>query len=152
MHALTGQPITLFGDGKQTRSFCYVSDLVDGLIRLMEAEEDVIGPINLGNPNEFTIRQLAEEVIALTGSGSQIVTKPLPADDPRQRQPDIDLARDKLGWTPKIEFHDGLRNTAAYFRELLNSRPVASTLAAPVANRPCGLTFRDEAKRGWAIV
>ena len=116
MQALRGEPITLYGDGQQSRSFCYVDDLVDGFIRLMNSEPGFPGPVNLGNPNEFTMKQLAEQVIALTGSKSSLVHMPLPADDPRQRQPDISLAHEKLGWTPKVELAEGLGHTIAYFR------------------------------------
>jgi UDP-glucuronate decarboxylase len=119
VQALKGEPITLFGDGQQTRSFCFVTDLIDGLIRLMNSDDDLTGPINIGNPAEFTIRQLAERVIVLTGSRSQIVKKPLPSDDPRQRQPDIRLAREKLGWSPKVELAEGLGLTVQYFSKLL---------------------------------
>jgi UDP-glucuronate decarboxylase len=118
VQALKGEPITLFGDGTQTRSFCFVADLIDGLIRLMASEDELTGPINLGNPAEFTIRQLADTVIALTGSRSRVETKPLPADDPRQRQPDIRLAREKLGWNPRIDLQEGLRLTVQYFENL----------------------------------
>jgi UDP-glucuronate decarboxylase len=119
MQALRGEPITLYGDGQQSRSFCYVSDLIDGFIRFMDTERGFPGPINLGNPNEFTMRELAEHVIAETGSQSIIVNKPLPADDPRQRRPDITLAREKLGWTPRVELREGLQHTIAYFREFV---------------------------------
>lgn len=119
VQALKGEPITLFGDGQQTRSFCFVTDLIDGLIRLMESDNELTGPINLGNPAEFTIRQLAEHVISLTGSRSRIDNQPLPADDPRQRQPDIRLARERLGWSPKVELGEGLKLTVAYFDKLL---------------------------------
>jgi UDP-glucuronate decarboxylase len=115
VQALKNKPITLFGDGNQTRSFCYVDDLVDGLVRLMESGDDLTGPVNLGNPNEFTIRQLAEKVVALTGSRSKIEARPLPADDPRQRQPDISVARSALQWAPKTQLEDGLKKTIAYF-------------------------------------
>jgi len=115
VQALAGEPITVFGDGRQTRSFCYVDDLVDGLIRLMESPDDVIGPINLGNPAEFTIAELAEQVTALTGSKSAIVNRPLPIDDPRQRQPNIALAKARLGWKPTVDLDEGLRKTIAYF-------------------------------------
>jgi UDP-glucuronate decarboxylase len=115
VQALAGEDITIYGDGRQTRSFCYVDDLIDGLVRLMNSPEDVTGPINIGNPNEFTIRELAEKVIALTGSGSKIVDRPLPSDDPRQRQPDIAQARSVLGWAPTIELEQGLEKTIAYF-------------------------------------
>jgi UDP-glucuronate decarboxylase len=115
VQALKNKPITLFGDGNQTRSFCYVDDLVDGLARLMESGDELTGPVNLGNPNEFTIRQLAEKVVALTGSRSKIESRPLPADDPRQRQPDISVARSALQWTPKTQLEEGLKKTIAYF-------------------------------------
>ena len=117
VQALAGEPITIFGEGQQSRSFCFVDDLVDGLIRLMETPEDFTGPVNLGNPNEFTILQLAERIIALTGSRSTLVRLPLPEDDPRQRQPDISLAKAQLGWAPKVELDEGLAATIAYFRE-----------------------------------
>ncbi len=115
MQALRNEPITLYGDGSQTRSFCYVDDLVDGLYRLMNSPADVTGPINLGNPGEFTIRQLAEQVIDLTGSSSTLSYKPLPQDDPRQRQPDISKAGEILGWAPNVTLRDGLLKTIAYF-------------------------------------
>ena len=121
MQALAGEPITLYGDGEQSRSFCYVSDLVDGLIALMESPDAVTGPINLGNPAEFTIRQLAEQVLALTGSSSALVRRPLPEDDPRQRQPDIARARDQLGWAPVTPLAAGLADTVAYFSGLAQS-------------------------------
>jgi UDP-glucuronate decarboxylase len=120
MQALRGEAITLYGDGGQTRSFCYVDDLIDGFIRLMETSDDVTGPINLGNPVEFTIRQLAELVVALTGSKSKIEFKPLPADDPKQRQPDITRARKTLGWEPKVPLEEGLKKTIFYFDDLLS--------------------------------
>jgi UDP-glucuronate decarboxylase len=119
VQALKGQPITIYGDGQQSRSFCYVDDLVDGLLRLMRTDRSVTGPINLGNPVEFTILELAEQVLEMTGSKSQIERKPLPVDDPRQRQPDISKARDQLGWKPSINLQDGLRRTINYFDELL---------------------------------
>ncbi|HEX3918949.1 MAG TPA: UDP-glucuronic acid decarboxylase family protein [Caulobacteraceae bacterium] len=115
MQALNGEPITIYGEGQQTRSFCYVDDLVDGLMKLMDSEPEVTGPINLGNPSEFTIRQLAEMVLAKTGSASELVFKPLPADDPRQRKPDITLATTKLGWGPKVPLEQGLTSTIDYF-------------------------------------
>ncbi|MBR4694625.1 MAG: SDR family oxidoreductase [Selenomonadaceae bacterium] len=118
VQALRGEDITVYGDGSQTRSFCYVDDLVDGMVRMMGAE-DFIGPVNLGNPGEFTMLELAEKVIALTGSGSQIVYRPLPSDDPTQRQPVIDLAKERLAWGPTIALEDGLRKTIAYFKEIL---------------------------------
>jgi UDP-glucuronate decarboxylase len=120
MQALRGEPITLYGDGSQTRSFCYVSDLVDGLMRLMRSEAAVTGPINLGNPTEFTIRQLAEQVVAMTGARSELVFRPLPADDPKQRQPDIAQAREKLGWEPSIPLAKGLAPTIEYFRRFVD--------------------------------
>ncbi len=114
--ALRNEPITLFGDGQQTRSFCYVDDMVDGLIRLMATPDDVVGPVNLGNPGEFTMRELAEQIIALTGSTSSLVNLPLPEDDPRQRRPDISLARELLGWEPGVDLDAGLAQTITYFR------------------------------------
>jgi UDP-glucuronate decarboxylase len=120
VQALRGDPITIYGDGKQTRSFCFVSDLVEGLRRLMDAPEDVTGPINLGNPGEFTMIELAEAVIRLTGSASSMVFRPAPVDDPRQRQPDISKARAKLGWEPTIPLEQGLVETIAYFDNLLS--------------------------------
>lgn len=119
VQALEGAPITLYGDGSQTRSFCYVSELIEGFVRLMGSSDDFVGPVNLGNPGEFTIRQLAEKVIELTNSSSPLVFEPLPTDDPRQRCPDISLAKEKLGWTPKIPLEEGLMHTIAYFRRLL---------------------------------
>ncbi len=118
IQALKNQPITIYGDGRQTRSFCYVDDLIDGLVKLMASEPAFTGPVNIGNPHEFTIRQLADKVIALTGSTGGLIEKPLPQDDPRQRQPDITLARNKLGWAPKIELDEGLGATIAYFRSM----------------------------------
>lgn len=122
VQALKNEPITLYGDGSQTRSFCYVDDLVDGLIRLMESDARITGPINLGNPGEFTIRELAERVIKLTKSKSKLVYKPLPADDPKQRQPDIDAATRHLKWTPSIRLEAGLKKTIAYFSKSLKLR------------------------------
>ena len=121
MQALLNRPITLYGDGQQTRSFCYVDDLVDGLVRLMESDPKVTGPINLGNPGEFTIRELAELVIELTGSKSKLARKPLPQDDPRQRKPDIAKAKKVLGWTPKVKLREGLKKTIPYFEALIRS-------------------------------
>ena len=118
MQALANAPITIYGDGTQTRSFCYVDDLVDGLIRLMESADDTTGPVNLGNPGEFTMLELAEQVILQTGSKSTIDFKPLPSDDPKQRQPDISLARVQLGWEPTINLRTGLRETIAYFKKM----------------------------------
>jgi UDP-glucuronate decarboxylase len=120
VQALSGRPITLYGDGQQTRSFCYVDDLIDGLVRLMRSPDDFTGPVNLGNPQEFTIRQLAEKVVALTGSRSKLTFAPLPSDDPRQRRPDIALAKSALGWEPSVSLDQGLPKTIDYFRaELL---------------------------------
>jgi UDP-glucuronate decarboxylase len=118
MQALHGNDITIYGDGSQTRSFCYVDDLVEGLIRLMESDEEVTGPINLGNPGEFSIKELAEKVVSMTGSDSKIVYEPLPQDDPTQRQPDITQAREKLNWQPTVALKTGLKYTVAYFSEL----------------------------------
>ena len=120
VQALKGEPISIFGDGAQTRSFCYVDDLIEGFIRLMETDDEVTGPINLGNPGEFTIRQLAELVIAETGSKSKLVFRPLPQDDPLQRQPNITLAQKHLGWEPKVPLKDGLKRTIAYFDDFLS--------------------------------
>jgi UDP-glucuronate decarboxylase len=121
VQALKGEPITLYGDGQQTRSFCYVDDLVEGFLRLMDTGDDVTGPINLGNPGEFTIKELAETVIELTGSKSKLEYRSLPQDDPRQRQPDISKAKAVLGWEPTIQLEEGVRRTIAYFDELLTS-------------------------------
>jgi UDP-glucuronate decarboxylase len=122
VQALKGEGITLFGDGSQTRSFCYVDDLVNGLISLMDSPAEVTGPINLGNPNEFTIRQLAELVVELTGSNSKIEYRPLPSDDPRQRQPRITHAKEKLNWEPTTQLREGLGKTIAYFDGLLSEK------------------------------
>ena len=119
VQALKGESLTIYGDGSQTRSFCYVDDLVAGLIRLMRTEDDCTGPVNLGNPDEFQIRQLAERVLALVGSRSKIIYKELPQDDPRQRRPDITLAKAQLNWQPSIALEEGLRRTVEYFRALL---------------------------------
>lgn len=124
VQALKGEPITVYGEGKQSRSFCYVDDLIEGLIRLMNTADDFTGPVNLGNPDEFTILQLAQEVISTTGSKSKIVFKPLPTDDPIQRCPDITLAKKTLAWEPSIKLRDGLKKTIAYFDLLLkNEKP-----------------------------
>ncbi|CAO4138897.1 UDP-glucuronic acid decarboxylase family protein [Methylorubrum aminovorans] len=120
LQALRGENITLYGDGSQTRSFCYVDDLIEGFIRLMETGPEVTGPINIGNPGEFTIKQLAELVINITNSKSKLVYRPLPPDDPRQRQPEISMANEALGWQPKIELRQGLERTIAYFEKYLN--------------------------------
>jgi UDP-glucuronate decarboxylase len=119
MQALLNEPVTLYGEGMQTRSFCFVEDLIEGFVRLMNAPDTVIGPINLGNPGEFTIRQLAEMVIDMTGSKSKMVFKPLPQDDPTQRKPDISRAKEQLGWEPTIPLREGLARTIAYFEKKL---------------------------------
>jgi UDP-glucuronate decarboxylase len=119
VQALKGDPITIYGDGKQTRSFCYVDDLIDVFLLLMDSPDDFTGPVNTGNPSEFTILALAEKVIALTGSKSVIVYKPLPTDDPKQRKPDISIAREQLGWEPKVALDEGLVQTIAYFDKML---------------------------------
>jgi UDP-glucuronate decarboxylase len=119
VQALQGQDITIYGDGQQTRSFCYVDDLVEGMMRMMDTEKGFTGPINIGNPGEFTMLQLAEKVLQLVGSKSKLVHKPLPQDDPKQRKPIIDLAKSKLGWEPKVNLDDGLKETVAYFRRTL---------------------------------
>jgi UDP-glucuronate decarboxylase len=116
--ALRGEDITIYGDGSQTRSFCYRDDLVEGIVRMMNAPDDFHGPVNIGNPGEFTIRELAELVIELTGADSKLVQRPLPADDPLQRQPDITLARDRLGWEPTVPLREGLERTIAWFRSI----------------------------------
>lgn len=119
VQALRGDPITIYGDGSQTRSFCYVSDMVDACIRMMETEDDFTGPINLGNPDELSIRQLAELIVDITGAGSKIVSKPLPQDDPVQRCPDITLARESLSWTPSVEIRSGLKQTIEWFASVI---------------------------------
>ena len=119
VQALRGEDLTIYGDGSQTRSFCYVDDLVDGMVRMMNTAPEITGPINLGNPGEFTMLELAETVLRLTASRSQLKFMPLPSDDPRQRQPDIQSARSQLGWTPKVALEDGLRETIAYFRGIV---------------------------------
>jgi len=130
VQALLGRDITIYGDGAQTRSFCYVDDLIDGLVRLMSSPDNVTGPINIGNPEEFSILQLASMVIDLTGSRSRIVHRPLPQDDPRQRQPDISRANDLLSWRPKTPLTEGLTHTIAYFETLLSDYGVHTMLAA----------------------
>ncbi len=122
VQALNGRDITIYGDGNQSRSFCYVDDMIDGFSRLMDTEDDFTGPVNLGNPNEFTIRELAEAVIDITGSDSRLVFEPLPSDDPIQRQPDITLAREKLGWDPVIQLREGLEKTIHWFDQQLSTR------------------------------
>jgi len=130
MQALRGDDITIYGDGTQTRSFCYVDDLLNGMVRLMNSDPAFLGPVNIGNPGEFTMIELAEQVIALTNSSSKLVHRPLPSDDPRQRRPDISLASEKLGWAPKISLAEGLLPTIEYFRTLADSDAV--TPAHPV--------------------
>jgi UDP-glucuronate decarboxylase len=127
IQALRGEPITIYGDGSQTRSFCYVDDMVDGLIRLMESPDDLTGPVNLGNPEEITILEAAEKIIRLTGSRSAITFKPLPDDDPKKRKPDITLAKEKLGWAPCIPLEEGLKKTISYFENLLKNGFVLSS-------------------------
>ena len=121
MQALKGESITIFGEGTQTRSFCYADDLIDGFLRLMASAPEMTGPVNLGNPGEFTMIELAQAVLSLTGSKSTLVHKPLPEDDPKQRRPDITLAREKLGWEPKVPLHEGLKPTIAYFEDLVRA-------------------------------
>jgi UDP-glucuronate decarboxylase len=121
VQALKGESITMYGTGSQTRSFCYVDDLIEGFVRMMATEKGLTGPINLGDPGEFTMLELAEKVIQLTGSKSKIVFMPLPTDDPKQRQPDITLAKENLGWEPKVNLEDGLKETITYFKKLLNA-------------------------------
>jgi UDP-glucuronate decarboxylase len=121
VQALKGEDITVYGDGSQTRSFCYVDDLVEAMIRAMNTPDDFTRPVNIGNPNEFTIGQLAQQVIAMTKSKSKIVYRPLPSDDPKQRQPDISLAKDVLGWSPSIQLSQGLEKTIKYFQSQLSS-------------------------------
>jgi UDP-glucuronate decarboxylase len=120
VQALRNEDITIYGDGTQTRSFCYVDDLIDGMLKMMDAGEDIIGPINLGNPTEFTMLELAEKVLRLTGSKSKMIFKTLPQDDPRQRKPDIRLAEQNLDWKPSVALEDGLGMTVEYFRKLFN--------------------------------
>ena len=129
---MCGDPITIYGDGQQTRSFCYVDDLVDGLLRLMRSSDDITGPINIGNPGEFTVRQLAEKVLDLVETTSQLVTEPLPEDDPTRRQPDITKATRLLGWVPNTPLDEGLVKTIRYFRDVLKQ----GSLKGPRAVRP----------------
>ena len=133
VQALKGEDITVFGDGSQTRSFCYADDLIEGFVRLMAAPDAVTGPINIGNPGEFTMLQLAQEVLRLTGSPSRIVHRPLPQDDPRQRRPDISQAQDLLGWAPTVALGEGLERTIAYFERFLGVRRPRARASAPVA-------------------
>ena len=122
VQALKGEDITIYGDGSQTRSFCYVDDLLEGMVRLMNSREEFTGPVNIGNPNEFTIKQLADMVIRLTNSKSKLIHMPLPADDPTQRQPNIELARKELGWEPEIMLEEGLAKTIAYFEDIIKTQ------------------------------
>ena len=125
VQALKGENLTIYGDGNQTRSFCFVSDLVDGMVRMMNSRDDFTGPVNLGNPAEYTMKELAQKVIELTGSNSKIIYKPLPQDDPRQRQPIIELAKKELGWKPVTDLEEGLKATIDYFRqELFGTNPI----------------------------
>jgi UDP-glucuronate decarboxylase len=119
MQALRGEDITIYGDGTQTRSFQYVTDLIEGMVRMMESGDDFLGPVNIGNPGEFTMLELAEKVIRFTGSKSNIIFKPLPQDDPKMRRPDISLAKQKLDWSPKVPLDDGLKETIAYFKKFV---------------------------------
>ena len=121
VQALKNEPITIYGDGTQTRSFCYVSDLIEGMMRMMDSDKTITGPINIGNPNEFTMIELAELVLKLTSSQSKLTFKPLPEDDPKQRQPDISLAKAKLDWEPKVKLEDGLKETIRYFKKVLTN-------------------------------
>ena len=130
VQAFRNKDITIYGDGMQTRSFCYVDDLVEGLIGLMETNDETVGEVNLGNPEEFTIRQLAEIVVEITGSVSKIVHRPLPTDDPKQRQPDISKAQELLGWRPTVPLREGLTKTAAYFEDLLAKEPATAAVVA----------------------
>ena len=132
VQALQGKDITVFGEGDQTRSFCYVDDLIEGFVRLMATGDKVTGPVNLGNPGEFTIRQLAEQVIELTGTRSRLVHRPLPQDDPRQRRPDISLAAEVLDWRPAVQLRQGLETTIAYFDQLLKGQRARDVAAVPV--------------------
>ena len=119
VQALRGEDISIFGDGSQTRSFCYVDDLIEAMCRMMDAPAAFTGPVNIGNPREMTVLELAEKVIRIVGGKSRLVFRPLPQDDPRQRQPDISLAKERLGWEPRVSLEDGLRETVAYFRRSL---------------------------------
>ncbi len=119
VQAIRGEDITIYGDGQQTRSFCYVDDLVEVIIRMMNSEEGFTGPVNIGNPGEFTMLELAEKVLSITGSKSKIIFQPLPSDDPKQRQPDISMAKEKLDWEPKVALEDGLKETIAYFKKVV---------------------------------
>lgn len=134
VQALNGSPMTIYGDGAQTRSFCYVSDLVRGLFLLSRTPNNPGSPVNLGNPGEFTIRELAEEILALTGSKSSFVHEPLPVDDPKRRRPDITLAKSQLNWTPKIDLVSGLHPTIAWFRQIRKSSKTSTSRVAAAPN------------------
>jgi UDP-glucuronate decarboxylase len=142
VHALKGLPITIYGDGSQTRSFCYVDDLIEGFVRMMDSPAELTGPVNLGNPGEFTIRELAEVVLELTGSKSTLAWLPLPEDDPRQRRPDIAVAKERLGWQPTVALRGGLLDTIHYFDRLLSSaatgnrKPAKARRVAPATGMP----------------
>jgi UDP-glucuronate decarboxylase len=133
VQALQGRNITIYGDGSQTRSFCYVDDLIEGMLRMMSTPPEVTGPINIGNPWEFTIRELAELVIELTASKSKLNFEPLPSDDRKQRQPDISIVKDVLGWEPKIKLREGLAKTITYFDETLSERSISALTASGVS-------------------
>ena len=136
VHALKDLPITIYGDGSQTRSFCYFEDLIEGFVRLMESPADVTGPMNLGNPGEFTIKELAELVLELTGSKSKLTYLPLPQDDPKQRKPDIAFAQERLKWQPTVALREGLLDTIAYFDRLLSSGAEPALNGARTPARP----------------
>ena len=136
VQAILGRDITVYGEGRQTRSFCYVDDLVDGLIRLMATPPNVTGPVNIGNPAEFTILELAQMVLSLVGSRSKIVHRALPENDPNQRQPDISLAQELLGWKPRVALKDGLTKTIAYFEQLLSDKALRAQLAKEDTVKP----------------
>jgi UDP-glucuronate decarboxylase len=136
VQALLGRDITVYGDGSQTRSFCYVDDLIDGLVRLMATRAEVTGPVNIGNPTEFSMLELATMVIDLTGSHSRIVHRPRPEDDPRQRRPDISKARDLMAWSPPTPLNEGLRRTIAYFEQLLSDRTLRAALTSSAMSEP----------------
>jgi UDP-glucuronate decarboxylase len=136
VQALLGRDITVYGEGLQTRSFCYVDDLVDGLVRFMDTPADITGPVNIGNPSEFTIIELAQMIVDLVGSRSKIVHRPLPENDPKQRQPDISLAQELLGWKPRVALKEGLTSTVAYFERLLSDQTLRAQLIQEATVRP----------------
>ncbi|HYC02755.1 MAG TPA: UDP-glucuronic acid decarboxylase family protein [Azospirillaceae bacterium] len=148
VQALKGENITIYGDGSQTRSFCFVDDLIEGFIRLMAAPDDVTGPINIGNPGEFTILELAEAVVRLTNSSSRFDFRPLPVDDPLQRKPDIARARDLLGWQPTIPLEEGLKRAIAYFRNLLETRGDIAPVSTQAEGMPAPAARKASASRG----